>query len=147
MRSREALLDELLKDVKDADDLLGTNGLVKDLPKALIEPALQTELTEHQGYEKHAADGRGSDNSRTGTSAKTLKTEQGDLPLEIPRDRRGDLEPQLVAKGQRRSGVLDEKIIVLYGRGLTVSDIQAHLEEMYETEVSTGLISKVTNAV
>jgi len=90
-------------------------------------------LTEHQGYEKHAADGRGSDNSRTGTSAKTLKTEQGDLPLEIPRDRRGDLEPQLVAKGQRRSGVLDEKIIVLYGRGLTVSDIQAHLEEMYET--------------
>ena len=104
-------------------------------------------MTEHQGYEKHAAAGRGSDNSRTGTSAKTLKTEQGDLPLEIPRDRRGDLEPQLVAKGQRRSGVLDEKIIVLYGRGLTVSDIQAHLEEMYETEVSTGLISKVTNAV
>ena len=119
----------------------------KELPKALIERALQTELTEYQGYEKHAADGRGSGNSRTGTSAKTLKTEQGALPLEIPRDRRGDFEPQLVAKGQRRSGVLDEKLIALYGRGLTVSDIQAHLEEMYETEVSTGLISKVTNAV
>ena len=119
----------------------------KELPKALIERALQTELTEYQGYEKHAADGRGSGNSRTGTSAKTLKAEQGDLPLEIPRDRRGDFEPQLVTKGQRRSSVLDEKLIALYGRGLTVSDIQAHLEEMYETEVSTGLISKVTNAV
>ena len=81
MRSREALLDELLKDVKDADDLLGTNGLVKDLPKALLERALQAELPEHKGYEKHAADGRGSGNSRTGTSAKTLKTEQGALPL------------------------------------------------------------------
>ena len=67
--------------------------------------------------------------------------------MAIPRDRRGDFEPQLVSKGQRRSGVLDEKIIALYARGLTVSDIQAHLEEMYGTEVSTGLISKVTNAV
>jgi len=74
-------------------------------------------LPEHLGDEKHAADGRGSGNSRTGTSAKTLKTEQ------------------------------DAKLIALYGRGLAVSDIQAHLEEMYETEVSTGLISKVTNAV
>ena len=83
----------------------------KELPKALIERALQTELTEYQGYEKHAADGRGSGNSRTGTSAKTLKAEQGDLPLEIPRDRRGDFEPQLVTIGQRRSSVLDEKLI------------------------------------
>ncbi len=75
------------------------------------------------------------------------RSKQGDLSLEIPRDRCGDFESQLVAKGQRRSGVLDEKLIALYGRGLTVSDIQAHLEEMYETEVSTGLISKVTNTV
>ena len=147
MASREELLDELLKDCKNADDLLGKDGLVKDLTKALIERALQAELTEHLGYNKHAADGRGSGNSRNGTSAKTLKTQQGDLPLEVPRDRRGDFEPQLVSKGQRRSGVLDEKIIALYARGLTVSDIQAHLEEMYGTEVSTGLISKVTNAV
>ena len=147
MANREELLDELLKDCKNADDLLGKDGLVKDLTKALIERALQAELTEHLGYDKHAADGRGSGNSRNGTSAKTLKTQQGDLPLEVPRDRRGDFEPQLVSKGQRRSGVLDEKIIALYARGLTVSDIQAHLEEMYGTEVSTGLISKVTNAV
>ena len=147
MASQEELLDELLKDCKNADDLLGKDGLVKDLTKALIERALQAELIEHLGYDKHAADGRGSGNSRNGTSAKTLKTQQGDLPLEVPRDRRGDFEPQLVSKGQRRSGVLDEKIIALYARGLTVSDIQAHLEEMYGTEVSTGLISKVTNAV
>ena len=109
-------------------DLLGKDGLVKDLTKALIERALQAELTEHLGYDKHAADGRGSGNSRNGTSAKTLKTQQGDLPLEVPRDRRGDFEPQLVSKGQRRSGVLEEKIIAQYARGLTVPDIHAHLD-------------------
>ena len=125
MASREELLDELLKDCKNADDLLDKDGLVKDLTKALIERALQAELTEHLGYDKHAADGRGSSNSRNGTNAKTLKTQQGDLPLEVPRDRRGDFAPQLVSKGQRRSGVLDEKIIALYARGSTVSDIQA----------------------
>ena len=140
MANREELLDELLKDCKNADDLLGKDGLVKDLTKTLIERALQAELTEHLGYDKHAADGRGSGNSRNGTSAKTLKTQQGDLPLEVPRDRRGDFEPQLVNKGQRRSGVLDEKIIALFARGLTVSDIQAHLEEMNGTEISTSLI-------
>ena len=84
MDNREELLDELLKDCKNADDLLGKDGLVKDLTKALIERALQAELTEHLGYDKHAADGRGSGNSRNGTSAKTLKTQQGDLPLEVP---------------------------------------------------------------
>ena len=140
MASREELLDELLKDCKNADDLLGKDGLVKDLTKALIERALQAELTEHLGYDKHAADGRGSGNARNGTSAKTLKTQQGALQLEVSRDCRGHFAPQLVSKGQRRSGVLDEKIIALYARGLTVSDIQAHLEEMYGTEVSTGLI-------
>ena len=86
-------------------------------------------MTEHLSYDKHAADGRGSGNSRNGTGSKTLKAEQGDLPLEVPRDRRGDFEPALVTKGQRRSGVLDEQIIALYARGLTVSDIQAHLEK------------------
>ena len=130
MASREELLDELLKDCKNAEDLLGKGGLIKDLTKVLIERALQAELIEHLGYDKHAADGRGSGNSRNGTSAKMLKTHQ-----------------LLLGKGQRRSGVLDEKIIALYARGLTVSDIQAHLEEMYGTEVSTGLISKVTNAM
>ena len=147
MASRKELLDELLKDYQTPEDLLGKNGLVKQLTKDLIERALEAELTDHLGYDKHAADGRGSGNSRNVTSGKTLKTEQGDLPLEIPRDRQGDFEPLLVAKGQRRTGVLDEKIISLYARGLTVAEIQGHLEEIYGTSVSTGLISTVTNAV
>lgn len=147
MASRNDLLDELLKDYKNPEDLLGKNGIVKQLTKDLIERALAAELTDHLGYDKHAAHGRGSGNSRNGTSAKTLQTEQGDLPLEIPRDRRGDFDPVLVPKGQRRSGVLDEQIISLYARGLTVAEIQGHLEEIYGTEVSRGLISTVTDAV
>jgi putative transposase len=147
MASRKELLDELLKDYQNPADLLGKNGIVKQLTKDLIERALEAELTDHLGYEKHASDGRGSGNSRNGTSGKTLKTEQGDLPLEIPRDRQGDFEPMLVAKGQRRTGVLDEKIISLYARGLTVAEIQGHLEEIYGTSVSKGLISTVTDAV
>jgi putative transposase len=83
MASRKELLDELLKDYQTPEDLLGKNGLVKQLTKDLIERALEAELTDHLGYDKHAADGRGSGNSRNGTSGKTLKTEQGDLPLEI----------------------------------------------------------------
>ena len=147
MASREELLDELLKDYKTPEDLLGKNGIVKQLTKALIERALQAELTDHLGYDKHASAGRDSGNARNGTSAKTLKTDQGDLPLDIPRDRQSDFDPPLVPKEQRRSGVLDEKIISLYARGLTVSEIQGHLEELYGTEVSKGLISTVTNAV
>jgi putative transposase len=147
MASRKDLLDELLKDYKTPEDLLGKNGLIKQLTKDLLERALEAELTDHLGYEKHAAAGRGSGNSRNGTSEKTLKSAQGDLPLEIPRDRRGDFEPVLVPKGQRRTGVLDEQIISLYARGLTVAEIQGHLEEIYGTQVSRGLISTVTDAV
>ena len=96
MASREEVLDELLKDDKTPEDLLGKNGIVKQLTKALIERALQAELTDHLGYDKHAAAGRDSGNARNGTSAKTLKTDQGDLPLDIPRDRQSDFDPQLV---------------------------------------------------
>ncbi len=147
MASRTEMLDELLKDYKTPEDLLGKNGIVKQLTKELLERALEAEMTDHLGYAKHAVEGRGSGNSRNGTRSKTLKTEQGDLPLTIPRDRRGAFEPILVPKGQRRSGVLDEQIISLYARGLTVAEIQGHLEEIYGTQVSRGLISTVTDAV
>lgn len=147
MASRKEILDELLKDYKTPEDLLGKNGLIKQLTKDLIERALEAELTDHLGYEKHAAVGRGSGNSRNGSSKKTVKSEQGDLPLAIPRDRQGDFEPVIVPKGQRRTGVLDEQIISLYARGLTVAEIQGHLEEIYGTQVSRGLISTVTEAV
>ena len=116
MATRKELLDELLRDYKNPEDLLGKHGIVKQLTKELIERILEAELTDHLGYEKHDAAGRGSGNSRNGTSPKTLKTEQGDLSLEVPRDRRSDFEPVLVPKGQRRTSVLNDQIISIAGR-------------------------------
>jgi putative transposase len=141
MATRQELLDELLKDYKNPEDLLGKHGIVKQLTKELLERVLEAELTDHLGYEKHASAGRGSGNSRNGTSPKTLKTDQGDLPLDVPRDRRGDFDPVVVPKGQRRTSALNDQIISLYARGMTVSEIQGHLEEIYSTEVSPSLIS------
>lgn len=141
------LLDELIKDCKTADDLFGPGGLLKQLTKRLTERMLEAEITDHLGYERHAVNGRGSGNSRNGYSKKTVKTERGDLPLDIPRDRGGTFEPKLVPKGQTRLPGLDEKVISLYARGLSTREIQGHLEELYQVEVSPSLISSVTDAV
>jgi putative transposase len=144
---RHELLDELLAGHSTPEEITGPNGLLKQLTGALIERALQAEMTGHLGYEPHAADGRGSGNSRNGTSPKTLTTEQGDVAVEVPRDRNGTFEPQLVKKHQRRFDGFDDKIISMYARGMSVRDIQAHLSEIYGTEVSPDLISRVTDAV
>jgi len=141
------LLDELLSGVSSPDDLMGDAGLFRQLKKALMERALGGELTHHLGYEKHDPAGRGSGNSRNGHSSKTVLTEDGELDLSIPRDRAGTFEPQLVPKGVTRLEGFDDKIISLYARGLTVREIQGHLREIYGTEVSPDLISRVTDAV
>ena len=141
------LLDELIKDCKTADDLFGPAGLLKQLTKQLTERMLEAEMTNHLGYDKHAVNGRGSGNSRNGRSSKTVKTDRGDLPLHIPRDRNGPFEPKLVPKGQTRLPGLDEKVISLYARGLSTREIQGHLEELYQVEISPPLISSVTDAV
>jgi putative transposase len=141
------LLDELLSGVAGPDDLLGDEGLFKQLKKALMERALGAELTYHLGYEKGDPAGRGSGNSRNGHSAKTVLTEDGEIDLAVPRDRAGSFEPQLVPKGVTRLDGFDAKIISLYARGLTVREIQGHLKELYGTEVSPDLISRVTDAV
>src|SRR5215204_102675 len=141
------LLDELLSGVAGPDDLLGDEGLFKQLKKALMERALGAELTYHLGYEKGDPAGRGSGNSRNGHSAKTVLTEDGEIDLAVPRDRAGTFEPQLVPKGVTRLDGFDGKIISLYARGLTVREIQGHLKELYGTEVSPDLISRVTDAV
>ena len=112
-----------------------------------MEKALSAEMAEHLGYEKHAVSGRGSGNSRNGTSEKTLKTESGEIPIEVPRDRNGSFEPQLVKKHQTHFDGFDEKIISMYARGMTVREIQGHLQELYGVEVSPDLISRVTSAV
>jgi putative transposase len=141
------LIDKLLKDYKKPEDLVGENGLLKELTKRLLERAMSAEMTEHVGYEKHDATGDNTGNSRNGTSAKTLKGSFGTMPIEVPRDRNGTFEPQIIEKHQTRFTGFDDNIISLYARGLSTREIQQNLEEIYHVEVSAGLISNVTNEV
>jgi putative transposase len=143
----DAVLEELLKDYKIPEDLLGPDGLMKELKKRLIEKALGAELTAHLGYEKSEVSGRGSGNSRNGASKKTVKSEDGAVDLSIPRDRKGTFEPQLIRKGQTRIDGFDDKILSMYARGMSVREIQSHLKSLYGVEISPDLISRVTDAV
>jgi putative transposase len=145
-KETDKLLDALLKG-KSAEEILGQNGILKQLTKRLVERALEAEMTEHLGYEKHASEGRNSGNSRNGKSSKTVLTESGEIELEVPRDRNGAFEPQLVPKGRRRLEGFDEKVIALYARGMTTREIQGHLQELYGVEISPTLVSNVTDAV
>ena len=141
------VLDELLNGVENAEDLLGDQGLVKELKVRLMERMLGAELTEHLGYEPDAKPANQQSNRRNGTSRKTLKGNDGALPIDVPRDRDGSFEPELIKKGQTRIDGMDDKIIGLYAAGLSTRDIRAHLEEVYGLKVSADLISRVTDAV
>ena len=141
------LIDKLLADYKKPEDIIGENGLLRQLTKAVLERALQAEMTGHLGYEKHHSAGNNSGNSRNGVTTKTLKGDFGEIPLETPRDRNGSYEPQIVSKGQTRFTGFDEKIISMYARGMSTREIQGHLEEIYQVEVSPTLISNVTEEV
>jgi putative transposase len=141
------LIDNLLKNYKKPEDLVGENGLLKQLTKQLLERAMAAEMTEHVGYEKHDAEGDNSGNSRNGKSAKTIKGTFGEIVLETPRDRNGTFEPQIIEKHQTRFTGFDANIISLYARGLSTREIQQHLEEIYHVEVSPALISNVTEEV
>jgi putative transposase len=142
------LLDELMAQVDAGElQLTGEGGFLPGLIKAVLERGLAAELTGHLGYEKGDPAGRGSPNSRNGSTPKTIATEVGDVALATPRDRAGSFEPRLVPKGARRVGGLDEMIISLYAGGMTVRDIQAHLARTIGTELSHETISKITDAV
>jgi putative transposase len=141
------LADSLLANYKKPEDLIGENGLLKQLTKMLVERALEVEMTDHLGHDKSGAVSNDSANTRNGHSAKTLKGDFGALPIDIPRDRQGTFDPKIIAKHQTRWTGFDDKIISLYARGMTVREIQSHLEEMYGAEVSPTLISNVTDAV
>jgi putative transposase len=143
----KALIDQLLADYKKPEDIIGENGLLKQLTKAILERALQAELTDHLGFEKHDPAGHHSGNSRNGSGRKALKGDFGELELETPRDRQASFEPQIVAKGQTRFTGFDDKIISMYARGMSTREIQGHLEEIYGIEVSPTLISNVTEAI
>ena len=144
---RDEVIEELLQGYRSPQDLLGEEGLFKELKKRLLERALGAELTEHLGYEKGDPAGRGSGNTRNGYSSKTVLGDDGAIEIAVPRDRNGSFEPQIVAKGQTRLEGFDDRIISLYARGLSVREIQAHLQELYGVEVSPDLISRVTDAV
>ena len=141
------LIDDLLKDYKTPQEILGGDGLLGELTRRLVERASQGELTNHLGYDKHRVSGRNSGNSRNGSTAKTIQTQHGDQEVRIPRDRNGTYEPILLPKRERRLGNFDDQIISLYGRGLTQSQISEHLREIYGIDLSVELISNITDAV
>jgi hypothetical protein len=144
----DQLADELLARAQaQGAELLGPNGLLSQVTKAVLERALGEELTEHLGYDKHDPAGRGSGNSRNGSTGKRLLTEIGGIDLDVPRDRNGSFSPQIVRKGQSRLDGFNDRSIALYARGMTTRDIRAHLRERYDVDVSPDLISRVTDAV
>lgn len=145
------LLDDLIREHlaegKHPRELLEEGGLLKQLTKQLVQKCLEAEMDTHLGYEKNERAGKSADNRRNGYSKKTLKSEQGEVELGIPRDRAGEFEPKIVEKHQTRLAGLDSKVIALYARGMTVRDIQNQLQEMYGVEISPTLISNVTSSV
>ena len=146
----EEMLDSLLSSVpaiKTQDDLFGKGGLLKNLTKRLMERLLEAEMTNHLGYMRHSIEGNNTGNSRNGKTAKTVKTGNGDVQISVPRDRTSEFAPVLIEKRQSHLKGLDDNILSLYAKGMTVRDIQAHLGELYGTEISRDLISTITDAV
>ena len=140
----KALAVELAKDIKSEKDL-GT--LTQQLIKLTVETALNAEMDEHLGYEKHAPQGRGTGNNRNGYSTKRLKGQHGEITIQAPRDRNASFVPQFVRKGQSRLTQMDDQILALYARGLSTRDIVDAFKEMYDADISAGLVSKVTERV
>jgi putative transposase len=128
-------------------ELTGDNGLLTGLVRQVLQRGLEVEMTDHLGYEPHAPEGRGSGNSRNGSYPKTVTTEIGKVNLRVPRDRNASFEPVTVPKGERRLDGLAANVISLYAKGLTTGDIQAHLAQIYDTDISRDTISRITDAV
>lgn len=141
------LIDSLIKQYDDPADIFRENGLMMQLKKAIVERVMEGELTTELGYEKHDVAGNHSGNSRNGYSEKTLKCNDGHLPIRVPRDRNGNYEPKIIPKNQTRFDDMDDKIISLYARGMTTRDIQGQLKDLYHVDVSATLISTVTDEV
>lgn len=143
----QELIDQLMADYKSPEDLTGPDGLLQQLIGRLIEAASDGELTDHLGYGRGDPAGRGSGNSRNGTTPKTLVTEHGEIPVNVARDRNGTFEPQIVPKGETHWGGFDDQIISMYAGGMTVEEIRGFLGEQYHVEVSKDFISRVTDSV
>ena len=144
----QELAEQLVEQARaEGVDLVGPGGLLGDLTKRVLEAGLEAEMSGHLGYDKHDPSGRNSGNSRNGTRAKTVITDVGPVELDVPRDRDGSFEPRLVRKRQRRLGGVDEMVISLTAKGLTTGEVQAHLAEVYGTDISRETVSKITDAI
>jgi putative transposase len=145
---QKQLAEQLLAQAEEQNiELVGPGGLLNQLTKNVLETALDAEMSEHLGYEKHDPDGRNSGNSRNGTRSKTVLTEIGPVEIEVPRDTESTFEPQIVKKRQRRLTGVDEIVLSLTARGLTTGEIAAHFGEVYGARVSKDTISRITEKV
>ena len=145
--AQQELIDHVIAGYQKPADLIGENGLLKQLTKRIFEAALKAEMAEHLGHDKHAPVGNSAGNVRNGHSTKTVTGEFGEVEIAVPRDRSGSFEPQLIPKHQRRFPGFDERILSLYARGMTNREISAHLQEMFGAEISPSLISTITDTV
>ena len=143
----DSVIDQLLMGYRKPEDLTGKGGILKQLVSRLVSRAMEAELEHHLGYANGEKPPEGQDNRRNGKTKKTLRTDHGPLDVEVPRDRAGSFSPQIVGKHERHFSGFDDKILSMYARGMSVRDIQSHLEEIYGVEVGPDLISKVTDAV
>jgi putative transposase len=143
----QALLDHVIANYKKPADLIGENGMLKQLTKAVIEAALKAEMNQHLGHARYGDVANTSGNVRNGQSAKTITGDFGEIEIAVPRDREASFTPQLIAKHQRRVPGFDERILSLYARGMSTREIAAHLQEMFDAEVSPALISAITDTV
>ena len=146
-RLPDEVVDELLAGARTEEEIVGPGGVLSQLTKRLVERALEVELTDHVGYERHQEPPGGAQNTRNGSTPKRLITEHGSVGIDTPRDRDGSFEPRIVRKRQRRFEGFDDKILALYSRGLSTRDIEAHLADIYGVKVGRDLISRVTDAV
>ena len=145
---QKQLAEQLLAQAKEQGvELMGPNGLLNQLTKNVLETALDAEMTEHLGYEKHDAAGRGSGNSRNGTRSKTVLTEIGPVEIDVPRDIDSSFAPQIVKKRQRRLTGIDEIVLSLTAKGLTTGEVSAHFHDIYGATVSKDTISRITDKV
>jgi putative transposase len=142
--AKELLAREVAKDCKTVEDV---HNLLKDLFKSTLQEILESEISDHLGYEKHDVVGNNTGNSRNGYSSKTIKTSLGQTELKIPRDRNGDFEPHIIKKYEKNASELEEQIIAMYAKGMSTRDIEAHMKDIYGVDISAELVSKITDKV
>lgn len=150
MELTEEMIQQLKTDLskaKNYDDLMGKEGAIKKLIAKSIEQMLESELTEHLGYEKYSPAGKNSGNNRNGKTHKTLKNDNGEIELTVPRDRNGEFDPIIVKKYEKTIGPIEQKIISMYAKGMTTRDIQSHVTELYGINISPTLVSNITDKI